>query len=78
MDYSDFVPLRVAKADPDIGRFLRNRAALYWQIRRRDHNGLTVANAVFKGPDGEWWVNKPAYFRWFTQDLDRKASNDWP
>ena len=57
MDYSDFVPLRVAKADPDIGRFLRNRDALYWQIRKRTNNGLATAGAVFKGPDGEWWVN---------------------
>lgn len=69
MEYADFVPLRDAKADPDIGRFLKNRETLYWQIRNRQTNGLGAANAVAKGPDGEWWINKPAYFRWFVQDL---------
>ncbi|MDP6920186.1 MAG: hypothetical protein QGH43_13170 [Arenicellales bacterium] len=69
MNYEDFIPLRLAKDDPDIGRFLRNRNTLYWQIRKRNTNGLAVAEAVIKGPDGEWWINKPAYFRWFVQDL---------
>jgi len=71
MDYTDFVPLRDAKADPDIGRFLRNRNSLYWQIRNRNTNGLAVAQAVTKGPDGEWWINKPAYLQWFVGDLGR-------
>ena len=70
MDYSDFVPLREAKADTDIGRFLRNRDALYWQIRKRNQNGLLLAKAVFKGPDGQWWINKPNYLVWFTRGLE--------
>ena len=70
MNYEDFIPLRLAKDDPDIGRFLRNRNSLYWQIRNRNTNGLAVAQAVTKGPDGEWWIHKPAYFRWFFQDLE--------
>ncbi len=71
MDYSDFVPLREAKTDPDIGRFLRNRNTLYWQIRNRNTNGLAATQAVTKGPDGEWWINKPVYFQWFVGDLGR-------
>ena len=70
MDYSDFVPLREAKADTDIGRFLRNRDALYWQIRKRNQNGLLLAKAVFKGPDGQWWINKPNYLVWLTRGLE--------
>ncbi|MBT4404468.1 MAG: hypothetical protein HN738_15820 [Gammaproteobacteria bacterium] len=70
MNYEDFVPLRNAKADSDIGRFLKNRDTLYWQIRNRKVNGLEFAHAVTKAPDGEWWINKPAYFRWFVRDLE--------
>jgi hypothetical protein len=70
MNYTDLVPLRDAKDDPEIGRFLRTRDSLYWHIRRRQVNGLGKARAIFKGPDGEWWINKPAYFRWFTQGLE--------
>ena len=69
MEYNDLISLHDAATDPDVGRFLRNRNALYWQIRRRSTNGLCEAKAVFKAPDGQWWVNKPAYFAWFTQNL---------
>ena len=70
MEYVDFVPIRDVKNDPDIGRFVKNRNAIYWQIRKRNQNGLVLAKAVFKGPDGEWWVNKPNYLAWFTQGLE--------
>ena len=74
MDYSDFVSLREAKIDPDIGRFLKNRDALYWQIRKRETNGLLEAGAVTKAPDGEWWINKPAYFQWFVRGMNSAAA----
>ena len=70
MEYVDFVPIKDAKDDSDIGRFVKNRNAIYWQIRKRNQNGLLLAKAVFKGPDGEWWINKPSYLAWFTQGLE--------
>ena len=68
--YQDFVSIRDASEDDDVGRFLKNRNALYWQIRNRQRNGLDDASAVFKGKDGQWWINKPAYLAWFTQELE--------
>ena len=64
MEYGDFIPIRDAKDDSDIGRFVKNRNAIYWQIRKRNQNGLVLAKAVFKGPDGEWEIfqHRPLYF----------------
>ena len=74
MNYSDFVPLQEAKIDPDLGRVLKNRDSLYWQIRQRKVNGLADARAVAKAPDGQWWVNKPAYLKWFFQGVNSAAA----
>ena len=52
--YQDFVSIRDASEDDDVGRFLKNRNALYWQIRNRQRNGLDDASAVFKGKDGQY------------------------
>jgi len=68
-EYTDYVSLREANQDPDIGRFIRNRDSLYWIIRNRQENGLVDAGVVFKGPDKQWWIRKSAFLDWFTRDL---------
>ena len=67
--YSDYVSLREANQDPDIGRFIKNRDSLYWIIRNRQENGLVDAGVVFKGPDKQWWIRKSAFLDWLTSDL---------
>ena len=67
--YSDYVSLREANQDPDIGRFIKNRDSLYWIIRKRQENSLADAGAAFKGPDKQWWIRKSAFLDWFTRDL---------
>jgi len=69
LNYSDYVSLREANQDPDIGRFIKNRDSLYWIIRKRQENGLVDAGVVFKGPDKQWWIRKSAFLDWFTRDL---------
>jgi len=72
--FSDYVSLREADQDPDIGRFVKNRDSLYWVIRNRRTNGLASARAVFKGPDKQWWIRKTAFLDWFTSNLADEAS----
>ena len=68
--FEDFVRIQDANTDPDLGRFVRRYNQIYWQCRNRKSNGLAEARAVFKAPDGQWWIHKPAYLAWFTQELE--------
>ena len=63
--FHQFVPLRKASTDPEIGTFIKTADQVYWQVRNRERNGLDQASAVFKGKDGQWWIHKPRYLAWF-------------